>query len=105
MAEESIGSLEVCVVLCGELEREVQVDLFTVNESGADFAVPNEDYQALSTVLTFEGKGTVCCNISLVQDLTFESNESFSVSISSNDTAFISETSEVQVVVMDSDSK
>ena len=99
---EDIMSVELCVNLTGQLEREVMVDLFTTD---SETATADEDYQSLSQTLTFVEEGLICTNVEITEDLILEDDEVFMASTLSNDLAVIIASPNVNITVLDSNRK
>ena len=111
MESEHNDSVEVCINLLGELGRNITMELYTEDgpfngtvRDSFGLATPDEDYLSLSEVFTFAEEGTQCFNICLLADFTFENEEIFMVFLASDDPAVIIETTEVAVLLLDSDS-
>ena len=112
VVSENDSSIPVCVELTGDLERNITVQIFTVpNEQqnsvgGAESAIPGDDYQPLADLLTFEEGGvmSMCRSITVFPDFVIEDQESFLVALASNDSAFNSSLSQVEVFILDSNS-
>ncbi len=92
-------SLELCVNLTGQLEREVMVQLFTTD--GGD-ATAGDDYQSLSQTLTFVEQQSLCRMLDVLRDLNLEDSEILIVSISSNDSAVNISMPNINITIVDS---
>lgn len=80
-------SVEICVNLTGDLDRVVQVQLSTLDNGTVlpGLAIPDIDYQSLSTTLDFGEEGLMCRMVQLIPDLFLENVEIFMASIVSVD--------------------
>ena len=75
---EDDGSFEVTVVRSGGSFGEVSVDLVSQNDS----ATAGEDYQGVNQILIFaDGEVTKTIPVSLIDDLTYEGNETFTLQL------------------------
>ena len=100
---EASMSVELCVNLTGQLEREVVVQLSTVD--GGD-ATAGEDYLSLTETLTFvEHQESICRHLVILNDSLIENNEIVMISLSSNDSAVNVTSSTINVLILDSNSK
>ena len=119
--------MEVCVTPMEGITvgRDVEVELFTDSgsgneigggsfiftnngvriERGANRPVPGVDYQNLSTIITLTTQESVCVRVEILQDLTFEENETFFITIQSSDDAVKIQHASAEVILIDSDSK
>lgn len=120
---EANKTVEVCVSLSlmGELEGEIEVVVFTSNgvewisgsgsreevdsfeRNDADSALPGLDYQSIFTVIVFTVPGTTCATIELIEDLTLEIEEMFTVFLESGDPLVAIPLQSANVIIKDSD--
>ena len=94
-------SVELCVNLTGQLEREVEVQLSTVE----GVAIAGEDYQNLSQPLTFLEQELICRGLEIFRDFDVENSEEFTASISSTDSAVNITVSTTNITILDSNRK
>lgn len=103
-ADKIVG---ICVCLTGELEREVTIQLTTIEGTamnGSDYIeVVKEErvFQPTSQTDNLEE----CWDIVLVDDNILEENETFSVTLTINDTSVDFNGSTAEVVITDNDCK
>ena len=102
---ESDRIANICIVLSGALEREVSVSLTTVNNAGSLLATPVVDYEPLSANITFQQEGIECRTFDVVEDSVFESNESITLNLESNDLAVNISLARSEVILIDSNRK
>ncbi len=105
---EADTSVDVCVNLAGELEREVRVELLTLdsvdtNATDNILAMAGIDYVSFSTNLTFTEAGRMCGSVQLIQDLTLESSEMFFMTLATDDGAINFSSALSEVILLDSD--
>ena len=106
IAAEADGTVELCINLIGELETQVEVVLFTVDDNSS-LARPDSDYRSTNITIVF-GSGsslTECRSMQLIEDSTLENEESFLVNISSENSAVRVLLGTAEVIIGDSDSK
>ena len=81
--DEDAGSIEFTVALPGESPLETRVDWATAPGDGDDAAAPGEDYEAASGTLTFApGETSRTVVVALLDDDTWEEDETFVVVLS-----------------------
>ena len=82
--EDDPEQVQVCVELTGEIERDVSVSI--VGEPGS---ADGEDYVAIDEVIAFvpEANHTHCISVHVPMDMIVEGTESFSLLLSSSDSA------------------
>ena len=95
------SSIDVCVMLSGELEREVPLSLAT--QPGT--AKHNKDYVDVTSILRLvPGDGRFCFSVETLEDNIVEGDEMFRVVLNGNDSVFMSG-NVVNVTIKDNDSK
>ena len=111
--------MEVCVTPMEGITvgRDVEVELFTDSGSESSIsgesdesllkgALPGVDYQNLLVIITLTTtQESACVRVEILQDLTFEKNEVFFITIQSSDDAVIIQNPSAEVILIDSDSK
>lgn len=98
---EGMSSLEVCILLeGGQLDRSVNVALSSNDET----ALAQLDYAGLY-MARFEPNGgnTRCVEVTIRDDTVVERNETFTLTLSSNDTAVHLASPSATVVIIDND--
>ena len=99
--------VNICAVLMGEIAREVRVYI-TTNEgialNGSDYINILEEERVFQPSTAPDGLG-VCWNITLQDDDVLEANETFSVTLTTNDTDVSLSGGTATVMVVDDDSK
>ena len=98
--------VEVCArVRDGELEREAEVILQTVEGSAVSQGI-EPDYQALTARLTFTSTITkICRNITIINDVFYEDQESFSVRLTTEDPDVAVDPDTGTITILDRDGK
>lgn len=95
------SSVEVCVMLRGELEREVPLSLTT--HTGT--AKLHKDYADVTSILHLvAGDGRVCFSVETLEDNIVEGDEMLQVVLNGNDSVFMTG-NVVNVTIIDNDSK
>lgn len=96
-------TVEICLMLDGQLEREVQLTVTSLSET----AQQNEDYSAIVDQLSVHpGDGRVCFTVEALEDDLVEGDETFQVVLDRIDPAVVIRgTNAVTVNVKDNDSK
>lgn len=96
------GSMvDVCVMLSGELEREVPLSLTT--QPGT--AELHKDYVDITSILhLLPGDGRVCFSVETLEDDIMEGDEMLQVVLNGNDSVFMSG-NVVNVTIKDNDSE
>ena len=93
--------VDVCVMLSGELEREVPLSLTT--QPGT--AELHKDYADITSVLhLLSGDGRVCFSLETLEDDIMEGDEILQVVLNGNDSVFMNGNI-VNVTIKDNDSK
>lgn len=105
MVNESDGYVIVCAILTeGVLERDITVYLSTMDDTA--FA-PGDYTSVVNYPLVFFTGDPVgseqCVNITIIDDLVVEPDQSFSVSLTSSDPVYFTPTSQASVVIADND--
>jgi len=120
---EDGGSVEVCaVVVEGVLERSAEVSISTVDGSATGQLVfcpfpilsgmskywsslsGGEDYTSITTVLTFDGSNTRgCSDVPITDDNIYEDDETFSVTLTTEDGDVTLEPDSGVVIITDED--
>ena len=92
---------EVCIfVKGGQLDRPVDLTLFSTDGT----AITKSDYVGLSPVVFEPGDGeNICLDIKIINDLVVERNETFTLTLVSNDTALHVISQNATVVIIDDD--
>ena len=100
---EEGATVDVCVMLRGELEKEVQLSL--VSQAGT--AQQDEDYVAIMSILSLlPGDNNVCFSVETVEDNFVEGEEMFQIMLNGNDPAIIMNgVNVVNVTIKDNDSE
>ena len=110
-ATEAAGDVEICVTLTGEFETVVEVVFITTNNSAMidllNPARPDLDYQNRSVTLPFDEQSPriLCDRVQLEVDNILENEESFLVTIISDEPSVTILSGSAQVFIIDSDSK
>ena len=95
------SSIDVCVMLSGELERDVPLSL--VAQPGT--ALLHKDYVDVTSILSLvPGDGRVCFSVETLEDNIVEGDEMLQVVLNGNDSVFMSG-NVVNVTIKDNDSK
>lgn len=95
------SSIDVCVMLSGELEREVPLSLIT--KSGS--AELHKDYADVTNILhLLPGDGRVCFSVESLEDDIVEGDEMLQVVLNGNDSVFMNG-NVVNITIKDNDSK
>ena len=101
-ADEGDGTVSLTVSLSEESGKQVTVDYATAN--GTAKAGTGKDYTATSGTLTFApGEDEQTIAVSILDDSTHETDETFTVSLSSPSNATLGSTDEVTVTIRDDD--
>ena len=116
--DESDGTVEVCVVLTGTIERNVSVTISTSDGSTIGrptfvyyfqlhFSTAPDVYTSTETDLTFTpGRDRLCVNIPIGNNTVVERNENFTVTVTSNDPSVqIEPNSNSTATIVDDDGK
>ena len=97
---EASMSVELCVNLTGQLEREALI-LLSTTDGGA--ATAGEDYLRLTETLTFvEQESIICSQLEVLNDSFIENSEAVMISLSTNDSAVDVTSASVNVLILDS---
>ena len=95
------SSTDVCVMLSGELEREVPLSLAT--QPGT--AKQNKDYVDVTSILGLvPGDGRVCFSVETLEDNIVEGDEMLQVVLNGSDSVFMGG-NVVNITIKDNDSK
>ena len=95
------SSIDVCVMLSGELEREVPLSLVTKPGSAELY----EDYADVTSILhLLPGDGRVCFSVESLEDDIVEGDEMLQVILNGNDSVFMNG-NVVNITIKDNDSK
>ena len=87
----------------GQLERDAIVTVQTV-QVFSDHEFPHEDYQPLSVQLTFTPNMTeTCLNITTTDDTVYESQENFSVTLTTMDVGITINPGVLTITILDDD--
>lgn len=90
----------------GSIDPDFESIISAILNGTIDLATPDSDYQSLFVVLTFVEGGSICHNVSLVQDLLLEREELFIALVESGDLSVNIGTPSVTVAFLsDSNSK
>jgi len=103
---ESIGTLNINVIRCGELDKVCQVDYKTRDGS----AKANEDYSPVEGTLEFlSGEETKPISVKIIDDTAFEDDEEFFMDLANarcndqNYTAAVGKNQSTQISIVDDD--
>ena len=100
MVREEELQLEVCVTLLGALERSVDLSLFSSDGTAQS---PNDYAQLMAMVFEPADEQRKCVNISINDDVRVESSETFTLHLSSTDSAVTIDHSYTTIEIIDND--